>query len=83
MIAILTVAYLACFQIAAIPAVIRIIKRRSSADCSLWREGLVFVGVCIQLAVFLMADASPYVLASPITSGVSIGTLIAVTLRFR
>jgi hypothetical protein len=82
-IAALTVAYLACFTTAAVPGIARILKRRSSGDCSLWREGLVFVGVCLQLAVFIHEGASPYVLASPITSGVSIGTLIAVTLRFR
>ena len=83
MIAWMTFAYLACFCGAAVPGILRIIKRRSSGDCSLWREGLVLCGVLIQLAVFIHEGASPYVLASPITSGVSIGTLIAVTLRFR
>ena len=83
MIAALTFAYLACFTLSAAPGIVRVIRRRSASDLSLWHLGLVFCGVCIQLAVFVMEDASPYVLASPITSGLSIGTLIAVAIRFR
>lgn len=83
MIAALTVAYLACFVSAAVPGIARIVRRRSSADCSLWREWLVFAGVLCQLAVFVAERASWPVLISPIASGVSIGTLIAVTLKFR
>lgn len=82
-IAALTVAYLSCFVVAAAPAIARIVRRRSSADCSLWREWFVLAGVAIQLAVFVAERASWPVLISPIASGVSIGTLIAVTLRFR
>lgn len=83
MIAVLTVCYIACFTASAIPGILRVIRRRSSADLSLWHLGLVFVGVCLQLAVFLHEGATGYVVASPIASGVSVGTLIAVTLRFR
>lgn len=79
----LALLYVALFQCAAIPQIIRIIKRRSSGDCSLWREGFVLAGVLVQLAVFLKANVGPEVLISPIASGVSIGTLICVTLRFR
>lgn len=83
MIALLTVAYLACFTLSAAPGIVRVIRRRSSSDLSLWHLGLVFAGICLQTIVFVSENASPYVLASPITSGISIGTLIAVSLRFR
>ena len=83
MIAALTVAYLACFTVSAVPGIARVIRRRSSADVSLWHLGLVFTGIVLQLVVFTSEQATWPVLASPITSGVSIGTLIAVTLRFR
>lgn len=83
MIAALTVCYLACFSLAAVPGIRRIIRRKSSGDCSLWREWLVLAGVVTQLAVFTLEHATWPVLVSPIASGISLSTLIAVTLRYR
>lgn len=83
MIPLLTACYLACFIGAAWPAIARIIRRKSSVDCSLWREWLVLCGVLIQLGVFVAEQASWPVLVSPIASGIGLSTLIAVTLRYR
>lgn len=83
MIGLLTCVYLACFCGAAVPGILRIVRRQSSADCSLWREWLVFCGVLVQLVVFAAEQASWPVLISPIVSACSVGTLLGVTYRFR
>jgi hypothetical protein len=83
MIAALTVAYLACFWAAALPAIARIYRRKSSADCSVWREWFVLAGICLQLIVFVSESATWPVLISPIASGISLSTLLAVVYRFR
>lgn len=79
----LTIAYVACFQCAAIPAIVRCSRRKSSRDLSVWREWIVLVGVTIQFAVFWSTGASWYVLVSPIASALSLLVLLAVVYRHR
>ena len=83
MIAALTVLYLACFQACGWFAIARILKRQSSADLSVWREWLLLAGVSIQIVVFISEQATWPVLISPIASGLSLSTLLAVVYRFR
>lgn len=75
--------YVACFQAAAVPAIVRIYRRKSSADCSVWREWLVLSGIAIQIAVFVHEQATWPVLISPIASGVSLSSLLFIVYRFR
>lgn len=78
MIAALTVIYIGCFQLAALPAIRRVMRRRSSADLSVWREWLVLAGVAIQFYVMLETGVHSWaVLASPIASACSVGGLLA------
>ncbi len=83
MIAALAVVQVCLFQMAAWPAAARIIRRKSSADCSLWREWLVLVGVVLQLIVMWHDGSGILVLASPISSLVSLSVLISVTYWYR
>ena len=82
-IAVLTIAYLALFNLAAIPSIVRIVQRQSSHDLSVWREWLVLVGVGIQFVAFWLAGASWTVLISPIASGLSLSVLLVTVYRFR
>lgn len=79
----LTIVYLACFQAAAAPAIARVLKRRSSADCSLWREGLLLAGVSAQFAVMRLTGADWRVFISPLASGTSILVLAGVVWYYR
>jgi hypothetical protein len=81
--ALLTVAYLACFNAAAIPAIVRIVRRKSSQDLSLWREWFVLTGIAIQFAAFWLAGAGWIVLISPMASALSMSALLTVTYWFR
>lgn len=83
MIAALTVLYLACFQCAALPTVIRVCRRKSSADLSVWREWLILAGVIGQLAVMLLTHAHPAVWISPILSGLGVSAVIVAIQRHR
>ncbi len=83
MIPVLTIAYLACFQACGWFAIARILKRQSSADLSVWREWLLLAGVAIQVVVFASENATWPVLISPIASGISLSTLLAVVYKFR
>lgn len=79
----LTLIYLACFQACAIPAIVRVFRRGSSADLSLWREWLLLAGVSAQFAVMTLTGASWYVKISPIASGLSVGGLLLAIYWFR
>lgn len=83
MIALATACYLACFQAAAVPAMLRVMRRRSSADLSTWREWLLLAGVAIQFGVMWATGASWYVLVSPLVSAGSLGALLVVVYRHR
>lgn len=83
MISALTFAYIACFQLAAVPALIRVSRRKSSADLSVWREWLTLVGVAIQFSVFWRSGASWHVWISPLTSGLSLLVLLGAIYRHR
>lgn len=79
----LTVFYLACFCACAVPGIVRIVRRRSSRDCSVWREWLLLAGIAAQFAVMVLTGASVYVWISPLASACSIGTLLLVIYHYR
>lgn len=79
----LTAVYLGCFQLAAAPAILRVIRRRSSGDLSLWREGLLLCGVSAQFGVMVLSGSPWQVYVSPLASGVGILTLAAVVWWYR
>lgn len=84
MITLATVAYLMCFQLATLPAIARIVRRRHSDDLSYGRELLVLAGVCLQFTVFLSVGVSDWrVLISPVASGLSVSALIVLIARYR
>ena len=79
----LTVVYLAAFQACAWPGIVRIVRRRSSRDLSIWREVLLLIGVTAQFGVMQLTGARWQVWVSPLCSGVSVLTLLVVILRYR
>lgn len=79
----LTVLYLACFQAAAWPSVVRILRRRSSADLSVWREVIILVGVTAQFQVMMSSGVPWHVWVSPIFSAANVGLLLGVIWRYR
>ncbi len=83
MIGLLTLFYLACFAVCAAPAIVRIRRRKTSADLSIWREILLLAGVSGQFAVMLLTGASAYVWISPIVTAISVLVLLAMIFRYR
>ena len=79
----LTIAYVACFQACAIPALARVVRRGSSHDLSVWREWLLLAGVAVQFVVMTLTGASWYVKVSPIASGLSVAVLLGAIYWFR
>jgi hypothetical protein len=79
----LTVCYVACFQACAIPAAVRIVRRGSSRDLSMWREVLILSGASLQLTVMLLTGARWQVWISPVASLVNVAVLLAVIWKFR
>jgi hypothetical protein len=75
--------YLACFQGCAIPAAIRVIRRGSSADLSIWREVLLLSGASVQLSVMLRSGVPWQVWLSPVATIINVAVLTLVILRFR
>jgi hypothetical protein len=71
----LTVLYLAAFQLCAVPAIVRMRRRKTSADLSVWREALLLVGVTGQFAVMILTAADWRVWLSPLATFVSVGVL--------
>ncbi len=80
---ILAVAYLLCFQLCAAPAMVRIVRRQSSADLSVWREWLLIVGCSIQLVVMFRTHAAWQVKVSPIATILSVSALLYVIRKYR
>lgn len=80
----LTLLYLLLFQACAVPQIVRLVRRRSSGDMSVWREWLLLLGIGVQLAVFVLAGVRDWrVLVSPIASGSSIAVLLLLVYRYR
>ena len=79
----LAIAYLVCFQACAWPGIIRIRRRQSSADLSLWREWLVVAGASLQLAVMFHDAATWRIWVSPVMTLVSVGVLLWHVYRYR
>jgi hypothetical protein len=82
-IAALTIFYLAAFQACAIPSIVRIRRRKTSADLSIWRELLLLAGVAGQFAVMLLTGAAWQVWLSPIATALSVGVLYWHIWKFR
>jgi hypothetical protein len=79
-----TFSYLVCFAGAAFPAIVRLYRRKSSADCSCWRELLILTGVCIQFGVFVAVGVRDWqVLISPVMSFLSVSMLLGMIWRYR
>jgi hypothetical protein len=84
MITALTLAYLALFVGCALPQIVRLCRRKTSQDCSTWREWALLSGICLQFSVFLLTGVRDWrVLASPVASFLSISTLLALVYRYR
>lgn len=79
----LTLFYLGCFAACGWPSVIRMMRRRSSADLSIWREILLLAGVCAQFAVMVLTGANWRVWLSPINTCVSVATALGAILWYR
>jgi hypothetical protein len=80
---VLTAVYIVCFQLCAWPSIVRIIRRGTSADLSIWREVLLLIGASAQLAVMLRTGAAWQIVISPILSGLNILALVYVIRRYR
>ena len=83
MISALTVLYLCCFQLCAWPAIVRIVKRGSSKDLSVWREALVITGASAQLVVMAATGADWRVVLSPMATIINVAVLLVVIWRYR
>lgn len=79
----LVVVYVACFQLCALPSIVRIIRRGSSADLSIWREVTILVGVSAQFAVMRLSGVPVEVWISPVLSGINVLALLLVIWRYR
>jgi len=80
---ILAFLYLACFQFCALPAIVRVCRRKSSEDLSVWREWLLVVGVSAQFVVMWQTGADWRVIVSPVLSGISIVSLLGAIYWYR
>lgn len=78
-----TLIYLAAFQGCAWPGIVRMVRRGSSADLSIWREVLLLIGVSAQFTVMRLTGARWQVFVSPLCSGVSVLVMLSVILWFR
>ena len=83
MIGLLTLFYLACFAVCAAPAIVRIRRRKTSADLSIWREISLLAGVSGQFAVMVLTGAVWQVYVSPLVTAASVGILLAHIWRYR
>lgn len=79
----LTLLYVLCFQLCALPSVVRIVRRGSSDDLSIWREVTILVGVAAQFTVMQMAGVPWQVWISPVLSGLNVLALLVVIRRYR
>lgn len=75
--------YLAAFQFCAAPAAIRVVRRKSSDDLSVWREWLLLFGCSVQLVVMLRTGAAIQIIVSPIATMISVSVLLYVIRRYR
>ena len=83
MIGTLSLIYLLAFQLCAVPAIIRVVRRQSSGDLSLWREAFLLIGVSAQFAVMTLTGASWWVRISPLASGLNVALLLGAICWYR
>lgn len=83
MIGLFTLCQIICFQLCAVPGMVRIYRRKSSQDLSIWREILILVGVSFQIGAYLAAGVPWTIFAGPITSAVSVGAMLGIILYYR
>lgn len=79
----LAVVYLSAFQLCAAPSIVRILRRKSSDDLSVWREWLLLFGCSVQLVVMLRTGAAIQIIVSPIATMLSVSVLLLVIRRYR
>lgn len=79
----LTAIYIFCFQACAIPAAVRVIRRGSSGDLSLWREGLLIGGASTQLLVMFRTGAAWQVWISPVATLINVALLALIIWWYR
>jgi hypothetical protein len=80
---ILALFYLTCFAACAVPSIVRIRRRGTSSDLSVWREWLVLLGVSVQLVVMMRAGVPWQVWISPVMSFTSVSVLLGHIYWFR
>ena len=83
MIDLLTFFYLGCFSACAFPAIVKIRRRKTSTDLTVWREILLLAGVGGQFAVMLLTGAAWQVWVSPLVTAASVGILFWHIWRYR
>ena len=79
----LAIFYLACFQAAAIPGVLKIYQKRSSATSSIGRELLIIAGAAAQLTVMIHQGSHWQVALSPVMTLIGVSVLAYMILRYR
>lgn len=62
---------------------VRIIRRGSSGDLSIWREYLLLAGVTAQFLVMILTGADWRVWLSPVLSGLNVLVLLFCIQRYR
>lgn len=79
----LMVIQIVCFQLCAVPSIVRMMRRHSSEDLSIWREVLIALGCLCQLALMGLTGADWRVLVSPLASLASVLVMGGVILGYR
>ena len=62
---------------------VRVIRRGSSQDLSIWREVLLILGASTQLVVMVRTGADWRVWVSPVATLINVSILLCVILWFR
>ncbi len=83
LVTLLTTIQILCYQACAWPGIARIIKRKSSSDLSIWREVLILTGASFQIAATYHAHAPWQLFMSPVSSMMSVGTMLGIILYYR
>jgi hypothetical protein len=79
----LAIGYLACFQLCAWPAIVKLRRRKTSADLATGREWLLLAGVAMQFTVMLHDGVTWRVWVGPVMSATSISILLWHVYRYR
>lgn len=78
-----TILQITCFQLCGLPSIVRMVRRKSSGDLSIWREVLLLCGIVCQLTAMALAKVHWLIVLSPIASFLSIATVLGLILWYR